>query len=157
MTKTAVLLALVVTVLADMPANAQLRVFVSGAGLDTNPCTVTQPCRTFQQAHNTVAANGEIDVLDPAGYGPLTITHGISIQGHGFGGITQTFSSVSAITVSVTTPDPVSFKGLLLAVGSPAKSELTSHRPGRCRYSTMLSGISLSASGIGQPPTGPTC
>jgi hypothetical protein len=114
MTKTAVLLALIVTALASMPAHAQQRVFVSGTGLDTNPCTVTQPCRTFQQAYNTVAANGEIDVLDPAGYGPLTITHGISIQAHGFGGITQTGSASAAITISVTTSDPVTLNGLIL-------------------------------------------
>jgi hypothetical protein len=87
-----------------MPAHAQpLRVYVSGFGLDTNPCTVTQPCRTFQQAHNTAAANGEIDVIDPSGYGPITITHGISIQAHGFGGITQSASCTlcAAITISV--------------------------------------------------------
>jgi hypothetical protein len=115
MIKTAALLTLVVAAFAGMPAHAQ-RVFVSGTGLDTNPCTVSQPCRTFQQAYNTVAANGEIDVLDPAGYGPLTITHGISIQAHGFGGITQTANcpTCAAITVSVTTSDPVSLNGLLL-------------------------------------------
>jgi Right handed beta helix region len=115
MIKTAFLLTLIATALGNMPAHAQ-RVFVSGHGLDTNPCTVTQPCRTFQQAYNTVAANGEIDVLDPAGYGPLTITHGISIQAHGFGGITQTASCAgcAAITVSVTTSDPVTLNGLLL-------------------------------------------
>jgi Right handed beta helix region len=115
MTKTAVLLTLTVTALASMPAHAQ-RVFVSGHGLDTNPCTVTQPCRTFQQAYNTVPANGEIDVLDPAGYGPVTITHGISIQAHGFGGITQTAScpTCAAITISVTTSDPVMLNGLLI-------------------------------------------
>jgi Right handed beta helix region len=116
MTKTAVLLALVVTVLASIPAHAQQRVFVSGYGLDTNPCTVTQPCRTFQQAYNTAAANGEIDVIDPAGYGPLTITKGISIQAHGFGGITSTAScnTCAAITIAVTTGDPVTLNGLLL-------------------------------------------
>jgi hypothetical protein len=115
MTKTAFLLTLIVSALAGMPAHAQ-RVFVSSHGLDTNPCTVTAPCRTFQQAHNTVAANGEIDVLDPAGYGPLTITKGISIQAHGFGGITQAAScgTCAAITVSVTTSDPVTLNGLLL-------------------------------------------
>jgi hypothetical protein len=98
-----------------MPAHAQ-RVFVSGEGLDTNPCTVTLPCRTFQQAYNTTPPNGEIDVLDPAGYGPLVITHGISIQAHGFGGITQTALCVTcaAITISVTTTDPVTLNGLLL-------------------------------------------
>jgi Right handed beta helix region len=115
MTKTAVLLTLIAIALASMPAHAQQRVFVSGHGLDTNPCTVTQPCRTFQVAHNTAAANGEIDVLDPAGYGPLTITKGISIQAHGFGGITA--ASGDAITVSVATSDPVTLNGLLLDGG----------------------------------------
>jgi hypothetical protein len=112
MTKTAVLLALIVTALAGMPAHAQVRVFVSAHGLDSNPCTVTQPCRTFQQAYNTVPANGEIDVLDPAGYGPLTITHGISIQAHGFSGITA--ASGDAIDINVTTTDPVTLNGLLI-------------------------------------------
>jgi hypothetical protein len=78
---------------------------------------VTQPCRTFQQAYNTAAANGEIDVLDPAGYGPLTITHGISIQAHGFGGITQICNPRAAITISVTTSDPVTLNGLLIDGG----------------------------------------
>jgi hypothetical protein len=115
MTRTAFLLTLIITALASLPAHAQLRVFVSSTGLDTNTCTVTQPCRTFQQAHNTVAANGEIDVLDPAGYGPLTITKGISIQAHGFSGITQPAGTPnSAILINVTTGDPVSLNGLLL-------------------------------------------
>jgi Periplasmic copper-binding protein (NosD) len=116
MTKTAFLLALAITALASMPAHAQQRVFVSAHGLDTNPCTATQPCRTFQHAHDITAANGEIDVIDPAGYGPLTITKGISIQAHGFGGITQTAScqTCAAITIAVTTSDPVSINGLLL-------------------------------------------
>jgi hypothetical protein len=115
MTKTAFLLALIVTALATMPAHAQ-RVFVSGGGLDTNPCSVSQPCRTFQQAYSTGPANGEINVLDPGGYGPLTITHGISIQGHGWGGITQTAActTCAAIAISVTTSDPVSLNGLVL-------------------------------------------
>jgi hypothetical protein len=119
MTKTAFLLTLIVTALASMSAHAQpTRVFVSGLGLDTNPCSVTQPCRTFQQAYNTVAANGEIQVLDPAGYGPLTITHGISIQGHGFGGSGLGIcSTCAAITISVTTSDPVTLNGLVLDGG----------------------------------------
>jgi hypothetical protein len=115
MTKTAVLFALIVTALASMPAHAQ-RVFVSGLGLDTNPCTVNQPCRTFQQAYNTAPANGEIEALDPAGYGALTITHGISIQGHGWALISSQAScpTCSAITVNVTTSDPVTLNGLVL-------------------------------------------
>ena len=121
MTKTAALLAaLAGMLLCTLPAQAQGRVFVSGSGVDTNPCTFAAPCRSFQQAYNTAAANSEIDVLDPAGYGPLTISsYGISIQGHGFSGVTQTGSCLTcaAITISVTTTDPVSLNGLLLDGG----------------------------------------
>jgi len=103
MRKTALLVTALAIALAGMlhagPAQAQ-RVFVSGSGLDTNPCTFASPCRSFQQAFNTVAAAGEIDVLDPAGYGPLTITHGISIQGHDVGGVTQSISGANAITIN---------------------------------------------------------
>jgi len=103
--------------LTALPAQAQ-RVFVSGSGSDSNPCTFAAPCRSFQQAFNTVTAvttsGGEIDVLDPAGYGPLTITHGISIQAHGFGGITQTGGLNYAITINAGTSDVVTLNGLLL-------------------------------------------
>jgi hypothetical protein len=115
MTKAAVLLTLIVAALASMPAHAQQRVFVASFGLDTNPCNVTQPCRTFQHAHDTAPANSEIEVVDPAGYGPLVITKGISVQGHGFGGIFTTAGN--AITVSVATSDPVTLNGLLIDGG----------------------------------------
>jgi hypothetical protein len=117
MTKTAFLLTLILMVLASMPARAQ-RVFVSSTGLDTNPCTRTEPCRTFQKAFNTVPANGEIDVLDPADYGQLTITHGISIQGHGFAVADQagfpprpsTYLSGASILVNSTEGGPVTLR-----------------------------------------------
>jgi hypothetical protein len=116
MTKIAFLVSLIITALASIPAQAQVvRAFVSGFGSDTNPCTVAQPCRTFQHAHDTVPANGAIEALDPAGYQPLTITKGISIQGHGYSSIFQTGSA--AITISVTTQDPVTLNGLLLDGG----------------------------------------
>jgi hypothetical protein len=113
----AAMLAVIALTLATSAYAQPSRVFVSGNGLDTNPCTVTQPCRTFQQAHNVAAANGEIDVLDPAGYGSLTITKGISIQAHGFGGITQADPNANAITIAVTTSDPVMLNGLLIDGG----------------------------------------
>jgi hypothetical protein len=115
MTKTALLLALIVTALASMPAHAQ-RAFVSAFGVDTNPCSVDLPCRTWQQAFNTAPANSEIYVLDPASYGPLTITHGITIQAHGVGAVVQQAScpTCAAITIAVTTSDPVTLNGLLL-------------------------------------------
>src|ERR1022692_1918624 len=85
------------------PAHAQ-PVFVPAKGANTNPCTFAQPCRSFQQAHNTVAASGEIDVLDPAGYGSLTITKAISIQGHGYSGISVA-SGGTGITINAGASD----------------------------------------------------
>jgi hypothetical protein len=53
-----------------------------------NPCCVAKikESTILIFVRDTASANGVIDVLDPADYGPLTITQGISIQGHGFGG-----------------------------------------------------------------------
>src|ERR1022692_3410931 len=98
--------------LSAAPAQAQ-RVFVAAQGSDTNPCTFAQPCRSFQQAHDTVAANGEIDVLDPAGYGALTITKAISIQGHGYSGISVP-SKGNGITINSGNADSVNLRGLLI-------------------------------------------
>src|ERR1044072_6519807 len=103
---------LVICAFYAAPAQAQTRVFVAAQGSDSNPCTFAAPCRTFQHAHNVVAANGEIDVLDPAGYGAVTITKSISIQGHGFKGISA--PSGDAITINVGTFDKVSVRGVLL-------------------------------------------
>ena len=65
------------------------RVFVSGVGSDVNPCSRTAPCRTFQQAHDVVAAAGEVVVLDAAGYGQVTISKSVSIIGDGvYAGVT---------------------------------------------------------------------
>src|SRR5262245_53433060 len=89
------------------------RVFVAAQGSDSNACTFAAPCRTFQRAHNVVAANGEIDVLDPAGYGVLIITKSISVQGHGFAGISVT-SGNTGITVSAGAADAVNVNGVLI-------------------------------------------
>jgi hypothetical protein len=101
-----------IAVLLASPALAQ-RVFVAGQGSDLNPCTFTAPCRTFQHAHDVVAAGGEIDVLDPAGYGVLTITKAISIQGHGFAGISVPVNNIG-IQVYAAANQAVSLNGLLL-------------------------------------------
>jgi hypothetical protein len=97
-------------------AQAQTRVFVAAQGSDSNPCTFAAPCRTFQHAHNVVASGGEIDVLDPAGYGSLTITKAISVQGHGFSGISAA-SGTTAITIAAGATDIVNLSGLLIDGG----------------------------------------
>ena len=93
------------------PAQAQ-RVFVSATGSDGNPCNFASPCRSFQHAHDVAPANGEIDVLDPAGYGALTINKAISIQGHGFSGISA--ASGDAIDINGGASDKISLNGLLI-------------------------------------------
>ena len=69
LTLSAIAASLLAPGLISNPAQAQSRVFVAAQGSDANPCTFAQPCRTFQHAHDVVAAYGEIDALDPAGYG----------------------------------------------------------------------------------------
>ena len=77
-------LALAVT-LPAVSAQAQApRTFVSAAGSDSNPCSFAAPCRHFQAAVNATSAGGEVDALDPAGYGPITISQGVTIEGQGW-------------------------------------------------------------------------
>lgn len=59
------------------------RTWVSGVGDDANPCSRTAPCKTFAGAISKTAAGGEISVLDPGGYGAVTITKSITINGNG--------------------------------------------------------------------------
>jgi hypothetical protein len=67
--------------LTAMPAQAQAtRTWVSGVGDDVNPCSRTAPCKTFAGAISKTSAGGEINCLDPAGYGAVTITKSITID-----------------------------------------------------------------------------
>jgi hypothetical protein len=65
---------------ASLPAAAtSQRTFVASNGIDANPCSLSQPCRTFARALTQTNAGGEIVVLDSAGYGPVTIAKAVSI------------------------------------------------------------------------------
>src|SRR5205823_7915878 len=68
----------VFTPLASAQAN---RTWVSGVGDDVNPCSRTAPCKTFAGAISKTAAGGEIDCIDSGGFGAVTITKGITIDG----------------------------------------------------------------------------
>lgn len=66
---------------AALTTNAQAtRTWVSGVGDDVNPCSRTAPCKTFAGAISKTATNGEINCLDPGGYGAVTITKSITID-----------------------------------------------------------------------------
>src|SRR5947209_14665799 len=79
-TLTVLVLALAIPSLARAQAT---RTFVSGVGNDANPCSRTAPCKTFAGAISKTAAGGEIDALDPGGFGAVTITKAITIDGGG--------------------------------------------------------------------------
>ena len=77
------------------------RTWVSGVGDDVNPCSRTAPCKTFAGAISKTIAGGEIDALDPAGYGAVTAIKSITIDGgdgSGFGGILA--SSTTGVIVN---------------------------------------------------------
>jgi hypothetical protein len=77
-------------VMPATPVQAQAtRTWVSGVGDDANPCSRTAPCKTFAGAISKTAPSGEIDCLDPGGFGALTITKAITIDcnGGGFGSV----------------------------------------------------------------------
>ena len=80
------------------------RTWVSGVGDDVNPCSRTAPCKTWAGAISKTAEGGEIDPLDPAGYGTLTITKAITIDGGTGSGWGHTLSagSPSGFIVNVT-------------------------------------------------------
>jgi hypothetical protein len=85
------------------------RTWVSGVGDDVNPCSRTAPCKTFAGAISKTAEGGEISVLDPGGYGTLTITKAITVDGGtGSGWASVLASSVPGFTVNVTTGTHVS-------------------------------------------------
>jgi hypothetical protein len=70
--------------LAAAPAHAQAtRTWISGVGDDANPCSRTAPCKTFAGAISKTATGGEIDALDPGGFGAVTITKSITLDGGG--------------------------------------------------------------------------
>jgi hypothetical protein len=108
-------LALAVT-LPAVPAQAAgvPRTFLSAAGNDSNSCAnVATPCRHLATAFAATAADGEIYVLDPANYGSLTITHGVSIEGHGWASIAPV-SGNPAITINANPGDKINIIGVVL-------------------------------------------
>ena len=81
MIKTAALSGATLLVIASTAAYGQAaRTWVSGVGDDVNPCSRTAPCKTFAGAISKTSAGGEINCLDPAGYGGVTITKSITID-----------------------------------------------------------------------------
>src|SRR5215813_10997846 len=111
---------LLASALFTSPASAQAtRTWVSGVGDDANPCSRTAPCKTFAGAISKTAAGGEIDALDPAGYGALTITKAITIDGGGGQVASVLVSGTNGIVVQAGANDVVILRNLRInGIGS---------------------------------------
>ena len=100
--------------LTASPASAQAtRTWVSGVGDDANPCSRTAPCKTFAGAISKTAAGGEINCLDPGGFGGVTITKALSIVcQYTEGGVLSAGAGVNGIIVNAGVNDHVYLRGI---------------------------------------------
>jgi len=97
-----------------VPANAQTATstYVSGVGLDTNPCTAVAPCRTLQTALGRTSPGGQIYSLDSANYGYVSIKMSVSIlSGRGVTGVLAT-SSLTGLNINAGANDVITLQGL---------------------------------------------
>ena len=78
------------------------RTWVSGVGSDANPCSRTAPCQTFAGAITKTATSGEINCLDPGGFGGVTITKSIMIRcDYTEGGVLSAGAGVNGIVINL--------------------------------------------------------
>jgi hypothetical protein len=111
----AIIPAMIIATLSAVPAKAQsTRTWVSGVGDDANPCSRTAPCKTFAGAIAKTAARGEIDALDPGGFGTLTITKAITIDG-GEGQVASVLAAgTTGFTINAGSADRVILRNLTI-------------------------------------------
>jgi hypothetical protein len=111
--KSAVFLALFPLLFSASASAQATRTWVSGVGDDANPCSRTAPCKTFAGAISKTSAGGEINALDPGGFGGVTITKAITIANEGVGEAGVLVSATNGITVNAGPNDVVVLRGLV--------------------------------------------
>jgi hypothetical protein len=141
--------------LSDAQATpTSIRTFVSGTGTDAGMCSRVAPCRSFAYALLQTVAGGEITVLDPGGYGAVTINESVSIVNDGVGEAGVTVSSGNAITISTGSSAVVNLRGLTL-VGLPGSGEgILFNATGTLNVQNCVIG-GFGGDGMGLEPTGP--
>jgi hypothetical protein len=103
--------AALLTLAAPVTAQAT-RTWVSGVGDNVNPCCRTAPCKTFAGAISKTAAGGETSVLDPAGFGAVTITKSIGIVAESNEG--SILASMTSVSINAGPNDTVLLHGLFI-------------------------------------------
>src|SRR5713101_182550 len=106
------------------------RTWVSGVGDDANPCSRTAPCKTFAGAISKTAVGGEIDALDPGGFGAVTITNGITIDGGGGQVASVLVAGTNGIIVAAQPNDVVILRNIRIngLLGGPSTAGLNGIR-----------------------------
>ncbi|HMG74661.1 MAG TPA: right-handed parallel beta-helix repeat-containing protein [Pyrinomonadaceae bacterium] len=116
LTINALAIAIFMLAFASMAQAQATRTWVSGVGDDANPCSRTAPCKTFAGAISKTANGGEISVLDPGGFGAVTITKSITINGEGtLAGILNT--ATNGVLVNATSTDNIVLRDLKINGG----------------------------------------
>lgn len=111
MRRTVLILAVAMFAHVSLASAQATRTWVSGVGDDANPCSRTAPCKTFAGAISKTAPSGEINVLDPGGFGGVTITKSITISSENFeAGVLV--SGTNAIVINAAATDVVVLRGL---------------------------------------------
>lgn len=121
--------ALACLALPSMAFAQATRTWVSGVGDDANPCSRTAPCKTFAGAISKTAPGGEIDALDPGGFGALTITKSITIDGGGGQVASVLVAGTNGIVVAAGANDRVILRNLRLqGIGNSGNAGLNGVR-----------------------------
>ncbi|HEY0633511.1 MAG TPA: hypothetical protein VGC98_15750 [Thermoleophilaceae bacterium] len=117
-------LALVALAVPSSAFGQATRTWVSGVGDDANPCSRTAPCKTFAGAISKTANGGEINCIDPGGFGGVTIGKSLTIKCHYTeGGVLV--QGTNAIVVNATASDTVTLRGLdINGIGTGAQTSL---------------------------------
>ncbi|MDR3388401.1 MAG: hypothetical protein P4L92_15240 [Rudaea sp.] len=105
---------LLLLALSPMAFAQATRTWVSGVGDDANPCSRTAPCKTWAGAISKTAAGGEMDALDPGGFGALTITKAITLDGGGGQVASILVSGTDGIVVNAGAGDTIILRNLRL-------------------------------------------
>src|SRR3954468_6938399 len=105
-------LALVALAVPSSAFGQATRTWVSGIGDDANPCSLTAPCKTFAGAISKTAPHGEISVLNPGGFGELTINKSITISGDGTLAGVIASTGTNGIIVNAGPSDVVVIRGI---------------------------------------------
>lgn len=139
------------------------RTWVSGVGDDVNPCSRTAPCKTFAGAISKTAAGGEISTLDPGGFGAVTITKSMTIDGIGGGASSILASGTNGVVINAAATDVVTIRNVQINGGTSAVPGLSGIRVFNAKavhienceiYNFSNNGVLVDLTGAGPlPPT----